>query len=72
MSDERLKVISALKLKYKYKGNIYEIMGEAKMKDRTTREWLNAIIYVGAMGIYVREEIDFFEKFKPISPKDKS
>lgn len=54
------------KYKFKKTGNIYEVLGEAKMKNSITREWENCIIYRGkdTQETYVRETQDFMNKFE--------
>lgn len=46
---------------------IYEIMGFCRMKDPTTREWVDGIIYrnIETFEVFVREKTDFEDKFKP-------
>lgn len=45
---------------------IYEITSFCRMKDPTTREWVNAVIYcdIKTHATYVREKSDFEDKFK--------
>lgn len=45
---------------------IYEIVGFCRMKDPTTREWVDGIIYrnIETFEVFVRERNDFEDKFK--------
>ena len=45
---------------------IYRIMDFCRMKNPTTREWVDAVIYrnVRTYEFYVREKNDFEDKFK--------
>lgn len=45
---------------------IYRIMDFCRMKNPTTREWVDAVIYrnIRTYDIYVREKNDFENKFK--------
>lgn len=56
-------------IRYRYKGNIYYIVDEVKMKHPVTREWVEAIIYAKddeSSDMYCREAVEFYERFKPI------
>lgn len=46
----------------------YRIVGEARMKNPVTREWLTCIIYsdIATGSLYVREGLDFYDKFKEV------
>ena len=58
---------------HKYNGNVYKIISNAYMKDPSTREWLESIVYrqyKTAKGevyenpmTFVREKKDFIKKF---------
>lgn len=52
---------------------IYRIMDFCRMKNPSTREWVDAVIYrnVRTYEMYVREKSDFVLKFKVYS-KDES
>lgn len=50
---------------FEYKGNTYTYQGVGKYKD-TTGKWIDAVIYSKDNHIYMREILDFFEKFKEI------
>ena len=50
------------KMKYEYKGNIYNYVGVGKFKD-STGKWIDAIIYERDNHIYMREVTDFIDKF---------
>ena len=51
---------------YTYKNKKYKIIREAQMKDITTRDWYECVIYeqVETGLIFVREAIDFYFKFE--------
>lgn len=51
--------------KYSHDG-MYEIVDFCRMKDPTTHEWINGIIYrnIKTYEIFVREKNDFEDKFK--------
>ena len=59
----RLKIANKEKMKYEYKGNIYNYVGAGKFKD-STGKWIDAIIYERDSHIYMREITDFIDKFK--------
>lgn len=44
----------------------YKIVSEARMKNPSTREWVDCIIYADIFqsDVYAREKQDFFDKFK--------
>ena len=46
----------------------YRIVNEARMKNPETREWVNCIIYsdIATGSLYVRESLDFYDKFKEV------
>ena len=49
---------------YPKTGNKYVTLYDIKMKDPSTGEWKDAIVYKGMTGdYYVRETRDFFNKF---------
>lgn len=52
---------------------IYRLMDFCRMKNPTTREWVDAVIYrnVRTYEMYVREKSDFVLKFK-VYKKDES
>jgi len=55
---------------HEYKENKYQILQVVKMKDPSSREWVDAVVYCPAEGkfqMYVREMEDFKVKFKGIS-----
>lgn len=60
--DRQVKVIIR-KMKYEYKGNVYNYVGVGKFKD-STGKWIDAIIYERDNHIYMREITDFIDKFK--------
>lgn len=45
---------------------LYRIMDFCRMKNPTTREWVDAVIYrnIKTYETFVRERIDFEDKFK--------
>lgn len=45
---------------------IYRIMNFCRMKNPTTREWVDAVIYrnIRTYEMYVRDKSDFEQKFK--------
>lgn len=45
---------------------IYRLVGSCRMKDITTGEWFDGIMYKKGEKFFVREEKDFFNKFKKI------
>ena len=45
------------------KGNVYNYVGVGKFKD-STGKWIDAIIYERDNHMYMREVIDFIDKFK--------
>jgi len=52
-------------------GGKYKILHECLMKDTSTREWLNCIVYqqygdYEKPMIFVREKSDFLSKFVPL------
>lgn len=51
------------KMKYEYKGNVYNYVGVGKFKD-STGKWIDAIIYERDNHAYMREITDFIDKFK--------
>lgn len=51
------------KMKYEYKGNVYNYVGVGKFKD-STGKWIDAIIYERDNHVYMREITDFIDKFK--------
>ena len=51
------------KIKYEYKGNVYNYVGVGKFKD-STGKWIDAIIYERDNYMYMREITDFIDKFK--------
>lgn len=51
------------KIKYEYKGNVYNYVGVGKFKD-STGKWIDAIIYERDNHMYMREVTDFIDKFK--------
>lgn len=61
----RLKIANKKKMKYEYKGNIYNYVGAGKFKDSTDK-WVDAIIYERDNHIYMREITDFIDKFKKV------
>lgn len=56
----------ALRWVYPKNGHKYAIVsqGVTRMKNPTTKEWIDAIIYTDGKGFYVREVSDFNKKFK--------
>ena len=56
----------ALRWLYPKNGHKYAIInqGVTRMKNPTTKEWTDAIIYTDGKGFYVREASDFNKKFK--------
>lgn len=56
----------ALRWLYSKNGHKYAIVnqGITRMKNPTTGEWIDAIIYTDGKGFYVREASDFNSKFK--------
>lgn len=46
--------------------NIYRPIRRCRMKNPTTREWVDAVIYVRGDNIFVREEIDFLQNFEQL------
>ena len=59
----RLKIANKEKMKYEYKGNVYNYVGVGKFKD-STGKWIDAIIYERDNHVYMREITDFIDKFK--------
>lgn len=53
---------------YVYKGKAYRVKSVVKLKHPYTREWMNAVLYYkwGEPEEYVREENEFFSKFKRV------
>lgn len=43
----------------------YSVVGQVRMKDPTTREWIDGICYSNGEEYFVREKNDFYNKFKP-------
>ncbi len=56
----------ALRWVYPKNGHKYAIVNQSvtRMKNPTTKEWTDAIIYTDGKGFYVREVSDFNKKFK--------
>lgn len=56
----------ALRWVYPKNGHKYAIVnqGVTRMKNPTTKEWIDAIIYTDGKGFYVRDVSDFNKKFK--------
>lgn len=56
----------ALRWVYPKNGHKYAIVnqGVTRMKNPTTKEWIDAIIYTDGKGFYVREVSEFNKKFK--------
>lgn len=56
----------ALRWLYPKNGHKYAIVnqGVTRMKNPTTKEWTDAIVYTDGKGFYVREVSDFIKKFK--------
>lgn len=56
----------ALRWVYPKNGHKYAIVNNtvARMKNPTTKEWTDAIIYTDGKGFYVREASEFNKKFK--------
>lgn len=56
----------ALRWLYPKNGHKYAIVnqGITRMKNPTTKEWIDAIIYTDGKGFYVRDVSDFNKKFK--------
>lgn len=56
----------ALRWVYPKNGHKYAIInqGVTRMKNPTTKEWIDAIIYTDGKGFYVRDVSDFNKKFK--------
>ena len=52
---------------------IYAIQSKARMKCPKTGEWLDAVIYmdIDTSRVYVREESDFYNKFKKVNNESK-
>ena len=63
ISRDGQKEIIMEKMKYEYKGNVYNYVGVGKFKD-STGKWIDAIIYERDNHIYMREITDFIDKFK--------
>lgn len=51
---------------YSHDGKYQIVSIEARMKNPTTREWLDCVIYadIDTDVVYVREKQDFFDKFE--------
>lgn len=56
----------ALRWLYPKNGHKYAIVnqGVTRMKNPTTKEWIDAIVYTDGKGFYVRDVSDFNKKFK--------
>lgn len=56
----------ALRWLYPKNGHKYAIVnqGVTRMKNPTTKEWIDAIVYTDGKGFYVREASEFKKKFK--------
>lgn len=56
----------ALRWVYPKNGHKYAIVnqGVTRMKNPTTKEWIDAIVYTDGKGFYVRDVSDFNKKFK--------
>lgn len=64
--SEKATELWRLNLSWFYPKNqhIYAIIDEVKMKDPTTGEWGDALLYTDGKGNYVRDKVDFINKFK--------
>jgi len=51
---------------YPKNGHTYIIEGEVRMKDISTGEWYDAVLYKDHNGRYVREKEDFYKKFQSL------
>ena len=53
---------------YSHDGKYQVITVEARLKNPTTREWQDCVIYanIDTDDIYVREKQDFFDKFTTV------
>lgn len=51
---------------YSHDGKYKIVSIEARMKNPTTREWLDCVIYtdIDTSAVYVREKQGFFDKFE--------
>lgn len=54
---------------FKYKGQTYVYDGTSMHKNQTTRVWERVVVYhiLNLSGYFMRDEKDFFQKFKIIS-----
>lgn len=54
---------------YKYKKSFYRVLGHGKMKDPSTRKWVDAVFYVqvGQHEVYARGKAEFYERFTPLT-----
>ena len=55
-----------LGVNYEYKGKKYTVQRELKMKDPTSRKWLDAVIYKAwhTGEFYCRDKQEFLQKFE--------
>jgi hypothetical protein len=53
---------------YTYKNKEYKIVREAQMKDVTSRDWHECVIYeqVETGLVFVREAVEFYFKFEMV------
>lgn len=51
---------------YPKNGHTYIIEGEVRMKDISTGEWYDAVLYKDHNGRYVREKEDFYKRFQSL------
>ncbi len=59
---------------YKYKGERYVLHMKARRKCPETRDWIPVVLYFNvnkASQIFVRDEVEFLERFEEIYVEDK-
>lgn len=52
--------------------NLYRPVRRCRIKNPTTGEWVDAVIYIRGEGVYVREETDFLLNFKQLEQWEKN
>jgi len=60
---DRIHQINPFKFLYPKNDHLYTVLLDVRMKDTTTGEWKDAVLYTDGKGNYVREKEDFYNKF---------
>ena len=57
---------------YRKTGTLYGPVRRCRMKNPTTGDWVDAIIYVKGENVYVRDELDFLLNFEQLGQWEKN